>query len=157
MVQRERIDFRVREKGYPRSRMCGESEEQYLGRVQRDEAVRRGISIPGTVFVRRRDGVVRELSRFYDDMMFTYDGARAERVLANVHFECAKHEVRVYALQGITDALRRDARALSLLPGESSDDSELSMFGDEDFVDEGQPGWLDSVVQKVCLYRFDFC
>lgn len=154
MVRRRRHDFRVSSKSFGLQRLCGESTEECFARVNRSEALKKGVPIPMTVFVRRRDGVIKELPLFYDDMMFTYDGARIERVLNGINWGAVRGTVRSFALDGITRAMEDDAKRLSLLSGEVCEVDESVSFDDED-VDEqlqvSETGWLDVVREKVFL------
>ncbi|KAJ8174829.1 hypothetical protein LV161_008840, partial [Aspergillus fumigatus] len=149
MVRRERIDFRAFEKSRYSSPMCGESHEEWFARVHRDEALKKGYCIPLTVFVRRKDSVVKELPRFYDDMMFTYDGARIEKVLDGVDWSRVRHGVRQFVLEGINRVLHDDAKLLSLVSGDVSELDGLSSFEDGvssvDGYNPGEFGWLDCV------------
>jgi hypothetical protein len=163
MVRRERIDFRAFEKSRYSSPMCGESHEEWFARVHRDEALKKGYSIPLTVFVRRKDSVIKELPRFYDDMMFTYDGARIEKVLDGVDWSRVRHGVRQFVLEGINRVLHDDAKLLSLVSGDVSELDGLSSFEDGvssvDGCNPGEFGWLDCVREEVsdlfeCFYVF---
>lgn len=155
MVRRRRDDFRVLWKQRFPVQLCGETKEECFARVNRSEALKKGIPIPMTVFVRRKDGVIKELPMFYDDMMFTYDGARVERVLNGVDWSSVRSQVRCYALDGISKALESDAKTLSLLSGESCEVDESVSFGDEEITGSQcgslRTGWLDIVREKVSL------
>lgn len=155
MVRRRREDYRVSLKQRGSVPLCGETEEEHFARVNRSDALKKGIPIPMTVFVRRKDFVIKELPTFYDDMLFTYDGARIERVLNGINWASVRGQVRSFALEGITCALESDAKTLSLLPGQVCHDDESVSFGDDDVVDSQsdmiQPGWLDAVREKVCV------
>lgn len=154
MVRRQREDFRTHLKGVLRKPYCGESADEFFARTNRNEAMKNGLSIPTTVFVRRKDGVVKELPVFYDDMMFTYDGARIERVLNGVDWTRVRSHVRLFAFDGINKALEKDATTLSLCPGEFREADYDVDFGDEDEADTpvaSRLGWLDEVRQKVCV------
>lgn len=156
MVLCERVDFRVFEKKFPMFGIRGETADERLGRLDKPEAIRKGIPLPATVFVRRRDGLLKELPRVFDDMLFTYDGARVERVL-----ECAErlsvgHKARKFAFDGITRALDEDAKVLSLLSGESSE----SDYGDsspEPVLNGSQGGWADKLRKQVSSFEDSWC
>jgi hypothetical protein len=153
MVIRERIDYRVNEKNVLPVPLCGETAEQLLGRVDKAAAVRAGVSVPGTVFVRRKDGVLKELPRYYDDMLFTHDGARVERVLEGVDWSRVRYEVRKFTFEGIRRALDNDAKVLSLTSGYVGEDH-TGYPSDETAVDEVRAGWLDLVMNKVgCVVK----
>lgn len=153
MVLRERLDFRMYEKSYSSDPFCGESAEERLCRVCPEQGRKKGFVPPLTVFIRRKDGVIKELPRFYDDMLFTYDGARIERVFAGFPWERVKHDVRVFAFEGINRALHDDAKKLSLLAGEGPEDGQEDFFKDDGLMDmmsdEHEVGWLDALSSRV--------
>lgn len=113
MVVCERIDFRVYENTSVLCLMCGESQEEFVGRVDHERAVRLGYQVPSTVFVRRKDGIVKELSRFYASEEFTYGGGRVSGVRSSSEWS----DANAWSSFNVELCMESDARLLSLLSG----------------------------------------
>lgn len=117
MVVSERHDFRVYENKSVLPLMCGESQMEFIGRVDHERAVRLGYAVPSTVFVRRKDGTVKELSRFYNSEEFTYEGGLVRG--ARSSSECL--HTKAWSSFNVGYCMESDARTLSLLSGSFSE------------------------------------
>ena len=156
MVRRQREDFRVKQKGPLTARLCGESAEQYIGRVHPELARENGYPIPEDVFIRRRDGVLKLVGRFYDDQLQSHDGATLESVVQGVRNCFAKNEVEEYVLGFVNVSAEGDAKQLSLDASGGAQLEAECLFDSEYHIpfEEFPPKYsVDGLRRKVSLVR----